>query len=395
MRARLFFSGSRTVTAGAQYCTALLNICLQNGIDYRDFSYGADGSVSFRLSLLAARRLMRLCAASGVVLHVVRTEGLPHWLFLYKKRAGIWVGTLIALFLLLVSERFVWDIRINGNAAMTESEILEELRACGLHIGAYIPDLHTPELENRLLLSSDRLSWVSVYLDGTVARVQVIEHTAGEEGEDLSRPANLIAAADGQIEFVELLRGNCVVKTGQAVKNGELLVSGIYDSNVTGYRWTRASGKVLARTEHSFRIEIPLAGEQKLYAEPTCAGLTFNFFDFSLEIFKKNGKNPPTCDIIKEDKVFSPFGMHDLPVSLTVERAFPYVTEAYIRTPEEALLMAYAELERTLGTLSADAQLLRKDIAATIGENSVILDCTVLCMEDIAVQQEFEITDLP
>ena len=66
-----------------------------------------------------------------------------------------------------------------------------------------------------------------------------------------------------------------------------------------------------------------------------------------------------------------------------------------MRTPEQALELAYAQLARELGALSGGTQLLRKDISTTLTEGSLILDCTVLCIEDIAMQVEFEIVEEP
>ncbi len=388
-----FFAGSRRVYANAAASTALLDICLQNSIVYRDFKCNEDGSVSFRASYAAVKHLQRLCRGQGIPITVDSDKGLPHILFLHRKRAGIMVGTLAAIALTVLSSRFVWDIRIMGNTTVSEREILEELRECGLTVGSYIPSLHTGELENRVLIASDRLSWVSIYLDGTVARVQVIEHTAPAADEDTAKPANLIAAADGQIETVELLRGNCVVRPGQAVRKGELLVSGLYDSQAVGYRWTRAAGRVIARTEHTIRIEIPMSYEKKMYSDARVDEIVLNFFDFSLKIFKSTGNVPPTCDIIKEEKgIFGAWG-HDLPFGLCISRLHPYTVETQARTSEEALDAAYARLSHELAALTDTGELLQKQIVTTLGEDSLILECTVLCLEDIAVQYEFEIAE--
>ncbi len=388
-----FFSGCCTVQAGASCRTALLDICLQNGINYTSFCCLADGGISFCTTFASAHRLKTLCKACGVPITVCRRRGLPWFLYRHRRRAGLALGCLAAIALMLLSGRFVWDVRVTGNVEMTREEVLAELRGCGLHIGAYIPNIQTGALENRILIASDRISWVSVYLDGTVARVQVIEHSNAPAHEDTTRPANLIAAADGQIEVVQLYRGNCVVVRGQAVKKGDLLISGIYDSNVYGYRWTRAAGKVMARTEHDFRVEIPLAYEKKEASDPLCAEIKLNFFDFSLKIFKNSGNLPPMCDIIEEEKRAWCPGEYALPLGLAVTTAIPYTTQPATRTPDEALQLAYAELDLLLGGLSDTSEFLRKDITTTLTDGSLILECTVSCIEDIAVQSEFDITE--
>ncbi|MBQ9132152.1 MAG: sporulation protein YqfD, partial [Clostridia bacterium] len=301
-------------------------------------------------------------------------------------------GSALALALVVLSQQFVWDIRVTGNVDMTRAQVLEELRNCGFSVGSYLPDVQASGLENRVLLSSDRIAWISVNLEGTVANVQIVERTA-PPAEESHKPANLIAAADGQIELVELYRGNPVVKMGQAVRQGDLLVSGLYDSQTLGYRYTRAAGKVLARTERSYRVEIPLVYEEKVYQEAEYGEILLNFFDFSIKIYKSTGNWGASCDIIEKEKGFDLFFGSTLPLSLTVVEELPYTVQSATRTPEQAARLAYAELERELATLSASAQLLEKRMTATLTEDALILDCVVKCMEDIALQVEFEITD--
>ena len=62
-----------------------------------------------------------------------------------------------------------------------------------------------------------------------------------------------------------------------------------------------------------------------------------------------------------------------------------------LRSPEEAVDLAYEALASELSAHTADVQLLNKEIVTTITDHSVILDCTVLGIENIAVQSEFEV----
>lgn len=391
MNLPLFFFGSRRIQTDARHRTALLNLCLRHEISYVDFHCATDGSISFRASAVAARRLKHLCREAGLPLQILAGEGLPFFLWRYRARAGLLLGGLFAVALMILSGCFVWDIRITGNERMTDAEIRAELRACGLYPGSYIPNLHAGELENRVLIASEGLSWVSIYLDGTVATVQVIEHIPTPEAPPTA-PANLIAAMDGQIEILEIYRGNCVVKHGQAVRRGELLVSGLYDSNVLGFRYTRAAGRVYARTEQTFTVEIPLVYEEKVFEETKYGQITLKFFDFSLNIFKNSGNEDTTCDIIREEKSLDGIGLYGIPVGITVLHELPYSYRRTERTPEVALECAYAELDRRLASLSEEAQLLGKTIKTTFTDTSVILECTVQCLANIAVQSEFEIT---
>lgn len=389
----LFITGNKTLCADAKNSTAVLDLCLRCGVTYSDFVCATDGSVRFCVSSSAAKRLLRLCEREGIALRVLHSGGLPLFLWRYRKRAGMFLGILLSFCLLLLSERFVWDVRVTGNTQMRAEEVVEELRACGFGVGSYIPSVHTEQLETRVLIASDRISWIAIRINGTVAEVQVIEHTPTPPDEDIKRPANLIAAMDGQIELIELYRGDAVVKIGQAVRRGELLASGLYESQTVGVRYTRAAGKILARTEHEFLIEIPLSYEQKVYEEEKYGEFVLKFFDFSLKFFKNSRNREGICDIIKEEQTFCLPNGAMLPVQVSYERVRPYRLQTVMRTPEEALELAYGELDAQIAEFSDGAELLGKQISTTLTETSLVLHCTVTCIEDIAVQQEFEISE--
>lgn len=395
MNAILFFTGYRKVLVKPEYGAALLDICLRYSIAYANFACNTEGEISFLVSAYTAKKLRRLCEEEGIKAVFSHMKGIPSFFWRYRRRVGLAVGMLFAIAMLFFSSRFVWDIRVTGNTDMTETQVREELRACGFGIGSYIPNFHASELENRVLLASDRIAWISVYLDGTVATVQIIERVEAPPEEDLSHPANLIAACDGQIETLELYRGNCIVKKGQAVKKGELLVSGVYDSNTVGYRYTRAAGHVFARTERNFTVEIPLSVEEKSYQSEKCTEIVLNFFDFSIKIFKNTGNTDMTCDIIKEEKGLELFGIHALPICFTITKQLAYTQVPVTRTHEQAIELAYLQLNREMASLSNNVQLLSKTVSTQITPTSLILECTLSCIEDIAVQTEFDFSEQP
>ena len=389
----LFLFGYARISADPLNATRLLNLCLKFGFSFRAFHGEEDGSIAFTAPMTTAKKILQLAKERGIDLMVEKKGGMPTILARRRKRYGLMLGGLCGAILLFLSGRVVWDVRVVGNQTMTTEQVLEELRLCGFGVGSSLKDFHAGELENRVLLQSDSLSWISIYMDGTVAMVQVLENVSSPQASP-KKPANLVASADGQIESIELLRGDCLVKVGQAVRAGDLLVSGIYDSKTVGVRFTRAAGRVLARTEQVYEIEIPLKTTEKVYSTEKTDAIWLNFFQKSMKIYKSTGNHTGSCDIIKMEKHLSGWWLERLPVSFTVEICKCYEEIEVDRTPEEALALAYEALAGELGALSADTQLLRKDIKTTLTEDTLILECVVLCIENIAVQSEFEVTEL-
>ncbi len=393
MNLPLFLFGGCRLRVLPASLTSVLDLCLSRGYTYTDVTLCEDGSMCFSLPLSVARALLRDAEARGLAVTREKSFGLPAYLARLARRPGLLIGGVLGALLLVLSGRFVWAVEVTGNETLPTEEVREILRDCGFGVGSYLPAVEVPSLENRILISTDRLSWISINLDGTVASVQVVERREEIPAEEETRPANLVAARDGQIEYLELFRGQRAVSVGQAVKAGELLVSGVYESATVGCRFTRAAGKVFARTERTFEIGIPYAWEEKQSETPVLCALTLDFFNFSLNFFENSGNVGESCDIIETEKVLPSFGKHALPISLSVTTATPYTYVPRTRTREEAIALAYEALERELSALSASAVLLGKEIRSEVGETEVRLVCTVTAVEDIARVQEFEVAE--
>lgn len=389
----LFFTGAETVSTEAPHAHRLLNLCITLGINFTAFR-GTEDGISFVCSTVAAKRLNAVALELRIPMKRSVGRGLPFLLRRLLCRGGLLAGLFCGVFLIWLSQGYVWDVRITGLQTLTVGEVTEELRACGFGVGSAINEESLSAVENRVLLASDRLAWISVHMEGTVAMVQVVERVdaPAEEGK---RPANLVASKDGQIEGMELYRGECLVGIGQAVKAGELLVSGVMDSMVVGARYTRAAGRIYARTETEYLIEIPLTYTEKVYDETEKHEIYLNFFENPMKILKSTGNQEGACDIIEKENRLTCFGPNRLPISVTVKTYRPYREVSRTRDHEAARELAYAALEMQLSALSEDTRLLKKDISVTLTEGSLVLRCIALCIENIAVQVEFEVEGLP
>lgn len=383
----LFLSGYAKLSTDADHAALLLDALLRYDLPFSGFTNEPDGKVCLICSTGTAKRLQK-----ELPITVLRQGGLPFALRRLFRRPGLVVGGLFAIALLLVSRLFVWDVRITGNERLSASEVLEELSGNGFGVGTYLPDFSAGELENRVLLASDRLAWISVRMQGTVALVQVMERNE-KTPEASKKPADLIARSDGQIELLELYRGNAMVRPGQAVRKGELLVSGIFEHENIGCRFTRAAGRVMARTEHTICIEIPLEDTEKVYYGTEKGDVWLNFFAFTGKISENSGNGTSDCDIIETVTHPNLWFLQNLPVSLRRETRRLWREQSVTRTPEEAMKMAYDRLAAELRQLSQTAQLLSCTTETVMDDGSVRLACTVLCIEDIAEQVEFDVTD--
>jgi similar to stage IV sporulation protein len=389
------------VKASAEQAAALLDVCRQYGYVYDGFRGEPDGAVRLCVRLRTVARLKATCEQRGVTVEVGKPSGLPAYVMQYRRRVGLLVGMAAAVALTVFSGLFVWDVRISGNTTVTDYDIKQSLQACGFGVGTSLVGFQADHIENRVLMADDRLAWISINMKGTVAEVQVREAVHKEDAVELL-PCNIVAARSGVVERIELEDGNVVVAAGQAVNEGDLLVSGLYDSDRVGFRWTHAAARVYARTLRTIQIEIPLTYEHKVYGgekgEKDLLGAfvaerSVFFFGKEIKFSKKTGNQVGSCDTIRRSEAVGRIGDVALPISVQTVWYLPYTVETAQRTPSEAEELAYLDLSRQIGEIPGGAELIRKTITTRLTETAFYLDCELVCVEDIAKERTFDIVN--
>ena len=372
-----------------------MNLCRSGKWAYQP-RRNADGEASVvRCTLTVASPLRRACQNRGISYRVVARGGLPLWVYRYRTRVGLLLGVLASAFLIYSLLGVVWDIRIHGNSSVSEDAIREQLSQSGLRVGMSLRDEETScrEIENRLLQSSPDIAWVSVNLRGTVADVQVRERQIGQSAIE-EQQVNLVAACDGIIESVHLLSGEVVVTPGQEVRAGELLISGVRDSATQGYRVVGARGEVMAQTEHTEIVQIPLNELQKVYTGEEKCEKSIIFFEKSIKFSKSTGIMGGSCDTIYKIEPWTLPGGVTLPVGWAITQYLPYTMQPSERTRAQAYALAMAELEAMLQDRAQTALLLHKTVSVSYSETHCILVCRYRCLENIAVPSP-PLTDAP
>lgn len=263
----------------------------------RVFRHFCSGCVRVRLEGLSPERFFNLCGAAGIEvwdvtsiggayeffigirdffscgpfakkakvrLRVQKKSGLPF--FLYKNRARkLWALGLSGFFILLYAlSLFVWDIEYQGNEKYTDDELGHFLES--MEIGCGIPksDVSCEGIEEALRNEFEGITWVSARLSGTRLYVHIKENEVPLEVPVKDEtPCDLTAAYDGVITSIVVRSGIAMVKAGDTVEKGQVLVSGrlpVTDDSetVVAEHLIRADADVTARIRRTETKEIPV-----------------------------------------------------------------------------------------------------------------------------------------
>ncbi|MDD6312639.1 MAG: sporulation protein YqfD [Firmicutes bacterium] len=329
-------------------------------------------------------------ACSTVTFH-----GLPVFLNKYSRRYGLMAGTVFALLLLGVLSNFIWAVKISGNAALTGSRIRESLAKVGLREGAYFGDLDLYEMQLDFLLENPDISFVSINMHGTTAYVQVRERELEMQSEDTTGVYNLVADYPGKIVRYAISAGDSVVKIGEPVFKGQLLVTGLTENSLGIFSAVRAAGKVYAETEHEFSYTVALESAAREYTGRETVKKSIIFMGKEIKLFLNSGISYDLYDTITLYEDATVFGNVELPFRVKKYVSYEYTEEKKTISPERAEDLCYDEYKNWLTYTLADSEIKNEDVSITHTDEGVTINACVTCVENIAVSKKVGVEDFP
>lgn len=197
----------------------------------------------------------RIRVREGERLEKVRAGGLPvvlEGLGRWKLMCGVVV---FLLFLTVFLPTRILFLEVEGNGAVPARLILERAEECGVYFGASRRSLRSERVKNHLLWAIPKLRWAGVNTRGCTAVITVALRDSGKAGEE-DLPGDIAAAADAVVTEVIVESGTALVRPGEAVREGQLLISGTADlGNST--RIDRAEGEVYGLTRRVVEVRLP------------------------------------------------------------------------------------------------------------------------------------------
>ena len=234
----------------------------------------SEHKITFSLSVKDYKRLGKISRKSRVVPHILERRGRPFIVFRGKKNWTFLVAMFLFLIMLQIYSGFIWKIEITGQREYTKEELLEAIKKVKIYPGMRKSDLNCDSIETYLRKKYDRLSWVSAEEVGSRLVIKVKEGTktllSGKEEE----PMHIVADCDGVVTEIVVAKGTSVVKSGQKVKKGDILIRGIVeikdDSHTVIERTPiQANGTIKIETTIKDEKKYPLSYQKKKYTGET------------------------------------------------------------------------------------------------------------------------------
>lgn len=318
--------------------------------------------------------------------------GLPKLFLFLKGRPGIPIGFLILFTWCLYSQNLIWRIEITGNTDTPDTEIVELLTDLGCGVGDWHPGIDFDTLHARFRAESESIAWLSVYMNGTTAEVQVRESRKPEiikTEENIY--ANVVASEAGEIVIAEIKEGEGTVKPGDVVMPGEILISGVMQMRKENqYRLEYAAGRVLAKVACPISVEISMEQEEKVYTGREKTENTIKIFKKNINLFRNAGIPYTTYDTICRMEEICLFDRWNIPVTISSATYREYVMEPKTISADEAADLAMKAMREKIGEVIGEGELLSQSFSISCTEETYRMDCLLYCLKDIGKTVEFD-----
>ena len=219
-------------------------------------------SVTFQMRRRDFRRFRAIANKRCLDYKIIKRNGIYWSVKSLAKRPVLVFGLAFLLVLVCFLPTRIYFFQVEGNENIPANYILEKCSACGITFGASRREVRSEKVKNALLEAIPQLQWAGVNTSGCVATISVRERSDVEKIIPTQGVSSIVASRDGVITQVTVTKGNGVCSVGQAVRAGQVLISGYTDCGIA-IRGERAEGEIFALTERKLSVALPTERTEK------------------------------------------------------------------------------------------------------------------------------------
>lgn len=363
-----------------------INLSKKSGYELFDIRY-IPGGITAGVKAGDYKRLRRYAKSGSVKLKCTDKRGLPFIMHKYRLRTGVFIGIGLFFGMLAFLSQFAWNITVSGLSEdddALKSKILSMLCENGVFVGSKIKDMDAVNLPEQLLTELPELSWMSLNTSGTHISVEVSLRDEKPDIPDKNVPCDIVAECDGRITDLKVFCGTPVVKCGDAVLKGDVLIKGVSEFGETQIL-RHAAGEVTAEISKQYTLKYELRRREEIRTGRVIKRSVLNFFHLKIPLYL--GGISGDYSVQTEENPLK-IGDVRLPISLTTATFYEkHDTEVYL-SEETALSRARTITEKDIASDFPGAQIVSMDDSFYTENDALFLTTEIICKKNIATEQK-------
>ena len=237
----LYILGYVDIKVSGFFTERFVNLCFAKSIFLWKLNRTGSCEIEARISRADFWKIRKIVRQSKCKVKITRKRGIPFVLNRYKKRKTFAITFGVVAILIFGLTRFVWNIEINCDGKINRKQIMEILAKNGIEEGKLISKIDTNKTINEICMNGKDISWCGIKIKGTNVIVNLEKAILQEEIIDETKICDIVAKEDGVITKIVARNGTAVVKEGDQVKKGDILISNLIEGKYTDPRSVHSS----------------------------------------------------------------------------------------------------------------------------------------------------------
>jgi len=256
-----YILGYVTISVEGYFIERFINICISKNILLWNMKRTKSSFLYTNISIREFKKIKEIAKITKCRVKIEKKKGLPFVLHRYKKRKIFLIFLILIVVSMFTISNFVWNIEVKGNNTIPTEELIQVLNENGLSIGKFKSSIETKQIINNIRLQRNDIAWIGIHIKGTNVTVEVVEADKKPELIDEQDYCNIVANKEGIITKINVQNGTALVKEGDIVRSGNVLVGGWLEGKYTGTRYVHAKAEVQAKIWYSKKEKMMLKQE--------------------------------------------------------------------------------------------------------------------------------------
>lgn len=267
-----------------------INLCSNNNILIWRLKKIATG-YEFYISVKGFKKLRPIVKKTRTRPFIIKRVGFPFVCNRFKKRKFFLIGILLCCVILYSLSLFIWDIGMEGEYTNTKEIILEYLESQGVYQGVLKKKINCQNIEEKIRKEYVDIGWVSAEIRGTRLLIKISESNIIKKKEENVKPHHIIATKDGIITSIVTRNGTPMVKVGDIVKKGDIIVSGVIEiirdnTEIISKEIVPSDADIRMKTIYNYKESLPLNYRKKDYTLKSKKGFAISIFNRKIILYK-------------------------------------------------------------------------------------------------------------
>ena len=382
-----YLSGYVDIVIEGYYIEKFINICNNEHIELWNIKRKNAIKLHASVEIKNFKLLRKICKKTKCKIKIEKKAGLPFVIKKYKKRKVFIIILIIIILTIITLSNFIWNIEIEGNINIPEEELVALASRYGLSLGQWKEKVDVKDVINKIRLERDDIAWLGIDIKGTNAIIKIVEADKKPEIINEDEYCNIVADKDGMITKISAQNGTPLVKEGDVVTKGDIIVAGWMEGKYTGTRYVHAQGEIQAKVWYTSTQIVDLKETQKVETgnQETKYSVKLNNFQINLHKSVPNFEKYDTIEAYKKLKLFSNFY---LPIGIVKYTYKEYEEIVVIHSIEEAKQIGEDRAAEELKDEIEGREILDKQVKVKSEADYIEVEVTYEVEENIGIEEK-------